>query len=185
MPLRRAIEVVTELVAAGVIRQYAITGAVAALNYIQPTLTEDLDILVSVDDFENRGSGLILLTPIEAALAKLGYAERSDVGIQVEGWPVQFLPVASALDEEALVEAESVEIRSAGGPTFTARILRAEHILATALKIGRLKDLARVEAFLDQRAVDLGRLKDVLVRHELMPTWKVFLMKSGKEDVLE
>src|SRR6266545_4027269 len=102
MPLRRAIEVVTGLAAAGVIRQYAITGAVAALNYIQPTLTEDLDILVSVDGFENRGSGLILLTPIEAALAKLGYTERSDVGIQVEGWPVQFLPVASALDEESL-----------------------------------------------------------------------------------
>ena len=31
----------------GVIGRYAIAGAVAAYNYIEPTLTEDLDILVS------------------------------------------------------------------------------------------------------------------------------------------
>jgi hypothetical protein len=42
MPLRKTIEVVAKLAAEGAIRQYAIAGAVAALNYIQPTLTEDL-----------------------------------------------------------------------------------------------------------------------------------------------
>ena len=51
-------------------------------------MTEDLDILVSIEGFEERGSGLILLTPIEQALARLGYTERSDVGIRIEGWPV-------------------------------------------------------------------------------------------------
>jgi hypothetical protein len=54
---------------------------VAAVYYIEPTLTEGPDILVSIADFEERGSGLILLTPIEAALADMGYSERSDVGI--------------------------------------------------------------------------------------------------------
>jgi len=184
MPLRKTIEVVSRIAAEGVIRQYAIAGAVAALNYIQPTLTEDLDILVSVEDLEERRSGLVLLTPIEVALAKLGYTERSDVGIRVEGWPVQFLPVASALDEEALSEAAEVEFRSGEDPVIKARILRAEHVVATALKLGRLKDLARVEAFLDQEAVDLAKLKVVLQRHDLMSAWRTFLLKSGRQDLL-
>src|SRR5712691_9993042 len=125
MSLQKTIEVVTKLADQGTIKQYAIAGAVAALNYIQPTLTEDLDILVSTADFEEHKSGLILLTPIETALAKMGYTERSDVGIWVEGWPVQFLPVASALDEEALVQAADVELQRADGP-LKARVLKAE-----------------------------------------------------------
>ena len=184
MPLRKTIEVVSKLAAEGVIKQYAVTGAVAALNYIQPTLTEDLDILISVEGLEERRSGLVLLTPIEAALAKLGYTERSDIGIWVEGWPVQFLPAASALDEEALAEAAEVEFRSEEAPAMRARILRAEHVVAAALKLGRLKDLARVEAFLDQEVVDLAKLKGVLQRHDLMPAWEAFLLKSGRHDLL-
>src|SRR4051794_30214502 len=101
MSLRNTIEVVIRLAESGVIQRYAIAGAVAALNYIQPTLTEDLDVLVSIAHFEKRQSGLILLKPIEQALARMGYTERTDVGTIVEDWPVQFLPVASGLDEEA------------------------------------------------------------------------------------
>src|ERR1700675_241372 len=147
MSLRTTIEVVTKLAEQGTIKQYAIAGAVAAINYIQPTLTEDLDILVSIGDFEERKSGLILLTPIESALAEMGYTKRSNVGIWIGDWPVQFLPVASRLDEEALAEAREVEIPFAGARPINARILRAEYLVAIALKVGRLKDLARVEAF--------------------------------------
>jgi hypothetical protein len=184
MPLRKTIEVITKLAAEGAIKQYAIAGAVAALNYIQPTLTEDLDVLVSVGDFEKRESGLLTLKPIEAALAKLGYAERKDIGILVEGWPVQFLPVASKLDEEALLEAEDVEFQLKGEAPVKTRILKAEHVVATAVKLGRLKDLARVDAFLDQGAVDLATLKAVLERYELLPAWKDFCFKAGKPDPL-
>lgn len=69
MSLRTAIEVVARLADQEIIKKYAIAGAVAATNYIQPTLTEDLDVLVSVGDFDERGSGLILLTPIAARRA--------------------------------------------------------------------------------------------------------------------
>ena len=80
MSLRNTIEVVTKLADQGVIERYAIAGAVAALNYLQPTLTEDLDILISLTDFEQHELGLLLLTPIESALAMMGYTERTDVG---------------------------------------------------------------------------------------------------------
>jgi len=184
MTLRKTIEVIDKLAANDVIEQYAIAGAVAALNYIQPTLTEDLDILVSVGSFEKRPSGLLLLNPIGEALAKLGYGERRDVGILVEGWPVQFLPVASAFDEEALDQAEEVEFQAGTDPPIKTRVLKAVHVVATAVRLGRLKDLARVEAFLDQKAVDLVELQAVLKRHELLPAWKEFCIKAGKPDPL-
>ena len=184
MSLRKTIEVVAQLAERGAVERYAIAGAVAALNYIQPTLTEDLDILVSIAHFEGRPSGLILLTPIERALAEMGYDERTDLGINIEGWPVQFLPVASALDEEALENAVELDIDSTGNPPVKARCLSAEHVVATAVKIGRLKDLARVQAFLEQEAVDLVALKSILERHGLMINWLNFCGKAGIENPL-
>ena len=58
MSLEKTIEVVSKLADQGTIKRYAIADAVAALNYILPTLTEDLDILVSLAEFEKRESGL-------------------------------------------------------------------------------------------------------------------------------
>ena len=87
MSLRKAIEVVAKLAESGAIHRYAIAGAFAAMNYIAPTLSDDLDILISIEDFENRQSGLILLAPVEKALAEPGYSDRTDLGIMIEGWP--------------------------------------------------------------------------------------------------
>jgi hypothetical protein len=183
MSIRKTIGVIAKLAEQRVIQKYAIAGAVAAINYIEPTLTEDLDILVSVADFEHK-SGLILLAPIEKALAGLGYDRRTDLGVLVEGWPVQFLPVASALDEEALEEAIELEIDLSGPSPLKARCLRAEHVVAIAIRVGRLKDLARVQAFLEQKAVDLSALKGVLERHHLASNWLSFCAKAGIENPL-
>lgn len=181
MSMRKAIEVIANMAKQGVIKNYAVTGAVATLAYVEPIMTQDLDILVAVDDLEERMSGLVLLTPVHAALAAMGYTERSGAGVLVEGWPVEFLPVASELDAEALQGAAEVEFKAAT-PPFKARVLRPEHIVAKAIEVGRLKDLARVEAFLDQQAVDLGPLRRVIERHGLVDAWRSFCMKSGRPD---
>jgi len=184
MSLRKTIEVVTRLAQNRVIANYAIAGAVAALNYIEPMLTEGLDILISVDGFERHASGLLLLGPIEKALAEMGYTQRTDVGFRIEEWPVQFLPVASPLDEEGLTQAVDVDVAQAGEKPVKARTLRAEHVVATALKVGRLKDLAKIQAFLEQDAIDLRRLKSVLQKHNLMKEWSVFCLKAAIENPL-
>jgi hypothetical protein len=57
--------------------------------------------------------------------------------------------------------------------------------VATAVKVGRLKDLARVQAFLQQGAVNLAALKDVLERHRLMNAWLAFCEKAEIENPLE
>ncbi len=184
MTLRITVEIVAKLAEKGVISSYAICGAVAALNYIQPTLTEDLGVLISIEGFEKRASGLLLLGPIEKALAEMGYTERTNLGHMIEGWPVQFLPVGSALDEEALEKAVELDLAERGERPLKVRCLSAEHIVATALKVGRLKDLARVQAFLEQKAVDLDRLKEVLERHSLMAAWREFCLKAAIENPL-
>jgi hypothetical protein len=182
MTMRRAIEVVAALAARGVIKDYAITGAVAALAYVEPQSTQGLDILVSVANFDQHQSGFILMTTIESALAEMGYTQRSDVGVVVEGWPIQFIPVASDLDNESLQEA--VELGLGGDPPIEARVLRPEYIVAKALSVGRLKDLARVEEFVRRSAVDLKRLRAVLERHGLIDAWKTFCLKSGRTDLI-
>jgi hypothetical protein len=42
------------------------------------------------------------------------------------------------------------------------------------LKVGRLKDLARVEMFLSQQEVDIDALEDIVRRHELYDKWVQF-----------
>jgi hypothetical protein len=113
MGMKRTLEVVNAMEADGVIGRYAMSGAVAAYNYIEPTVTDDLDILISFRETSDRPkSGLITLAPIFAYLKAKGYQEHRKEGLVIEGWPVQFLPVASDLDAEALVQAQEVEIQS-------------------------------------------------------------------------
>jgi hypothetical protein len=102
----------------------------------------------------------------------------------IEGWPVQFLPAASPLDQEALDEAVDVDISAAGEAPLTARCLRAEHVVASAVKVGRPKDWARVAAFLEQGAVDLAILRGILQRHALLDAWKAFCMRAGIQNPL-
>jgi hypothetical protein len=90
-----------------------------------------------------------------------------------------------ALDEEALDSAIDLEIDITGNPPLTARCLRAEHVVAIAVKLGRLKDLARVQAFLEQGAVDLVLLRGVLERHDLMSNWRIFCAKAAIADPLQ
>lgn len=83
------------------------------------------------------------------------------------------------MDEAALRQATVIELDG-----FTARFLRPEYLVAKAVSLGRLKDLARVEAFLDQDAVDLAALRLVLAEFDLLGAWKVFCLKAGRVDPL-
>jgi hypothetical protein len=71
-----------------------------------------------------------------------------------------------------------LDVDVTGDPPLRARCLRAEHVVAVAIKLGRLKDLARVQAFLEREAVDMSPLKDVLERHDLRANWLSFLLEG-------
>ena len=179
MGIKQTLDVINAMERDGVIERYAIGGAVAAYSYIEPALTEDLDILVS---FKGEApTGLLLLQPVLEYLRARGFAEFRKEGVMVGGWPVQFLPVASPLDDEALSKAEHIDIRE-NGAKIRARVLSAEHVVATAIQLGRPKDIQRVNQFLSEKAVNLRKLKGILERHNLMPAWRAFCRKSGIAD---
>ena len=184
MGMKQTLDVINRMEADGVIGRYAIAGAVAAYNYIEPALTNDLDILVSFDMPATEGKiNLISLDPVYSYLKKKGYNEHREEGIVIEGWPVQFLPVASPLDAEALAQAGDVdiEIDKAEG-SVTTRILRPEHIVANALRVGRPQDFIRVIQFLQERAVDLMRLCSLLDHYNLKREWQSFCQRAGMDD---
>ena len=114
-------------------------------------------------------------------LRSRGYSDFRNEGIMIEGWPVQFLPVSDPLDAEALDKAEEVEIKVNGG-RVRARVLKPEHLVALALRVGRAKDVLRAIQFLQEKVVNLRKLKAVLIRHGLLANWKRFCTKTGTRD---
>src|SRR5262249_48730439 len=182
--MKQTRDVINQMGADGIIGRYAIAGAVAAYNYIEPALTNDLDILVSLDTPAAEGKiNLISLDPVYSYLGKKGYNEHREEGIVIEGWPVQFLPVASQLDLEALAQAEDVdiEINEVEG-SFRTRILRPEHTVASAVRGGRPQAFVRISQFLQERAVDLMTLCPLVDRHNLKREWQSFCKRAGIGD---
>lgn len=99
-------------------------------------------------------------------MKSLGYAEFENEGIVVEGWPVQFLPTTTALEQEAYVSAQVIDVE--GTPV---RVARPEHLVAIMVKVGRQKDVARIAMFLSQDAVELNALEEVISRHGPSEKW--------------
>jgi len=183
MAIKKTLEIINAMEADGVIGRYAIAGAVAPYNYIEPAVTDDLDILISLGESPHQANtGLVTLAPIFSYLKARGYEHRKE-GFVFEGWPVQFLPVANNLDAEALAAAQEVqiEINETVGSVRT-RILRAEHIVATSLRVGRPRDLIRIAQFLEEDAVDTAALCAVLHRHALTQAWQLFRHRTGIPD---
>jgi len=184
MGMKQTLDVVNAMEADGVIGRYAIAGAVAAYNYIEPTVTEDVDILISLDlPSSQRRSGLVTLAPILSYLKSRGYDQYRKEGLLIEGWPVQFLPVADDLDAEALAQARDTEItvRSPDGSVRT-RVVLPEHLVAISLRVGRPKDANRIIQFLEAEVVNLARLRDILIRHNLIDAWRAFCHRVGISD---
>ena len=183
MSLRQTLEVLNGMVEASVVETYAIGGAVAAFYYVEASTTDDLDIFVSFNAVSGKQSGLITLGPIVNYLAAKGYSEWRAEGIVIEGWPVQFLPVADALDAEALTHALKVDLEvETAAPPVATRILTAEHVVANATKIGRPKDLNRIAQFIEEAAFNEEQLRDILKRHNLTAKWNDICRRLGIEN---
>ena len=167
----------------GIIGRYAIAGAVADYNYVEPTVTEDVDILIAFDTSQHAPqSGLDTLGPILSYLKDKGYSEFRKEGILIEGWAVQF-PVASDLDAEALAKADEVDLEiQASEDAVKSRVLRPEYLVATALRVGRSKDRLRIMQFLEEEAVDIGVLCYVIRRHGRGDAWLTFCGRASIPD---
>ena len=160
LPLADVLRAANGLVAAGLIEDWALGGALAAIYYVEPFTTYDADIFFIPKD-KSLTAGI---PAIYAHLQSQGWqVEREH--LLVKGFPVQFL-AANGLTEEAVREAEKFDYE--GVP---AKVFRAEHIVAIAASVGRAKDKARIEQLLQQADLDKTYLSAVLQRHKLnLPT---------------
>jgi hypothetical protein len=147
--IKDTIATINQMQADAIIQRYAIGDAVGATFYLEPVATFDVDAFVTFRSEPGR--------PIASPQRIFDYLQTHGAKVEgeyvvVSGWPVQFLPAASPLVEEALVRA--VEKGVAG---TSARVFTAEHLAAIALQIGRAKDKARLLQFIETGALDLAR----------------------------
>jgi hypothetical protein len=97
-------QLLNEMQRAGVIRQYALFGAVAQMRYTEPVATLDADVLVAVPAADR----LDALSGIYAFCAARGYRPEGEA-IRVGAWPAQFVPVFSPLTQEAMDQAATAD----------------------------------------------------------------------------
>jgi hypothetical protein len=156
IPLADVLRAANELVGAGLIEDYALGGALAAIYYVEPFTTYDADIIFVAAEKDLTAG----IPAIYSHLQERGWrVEREH--LLVHGFPVQFL-AAAGLTEEAVREARTIEYE--GVP---AKVFRPEHIIAIAASVGRHKDLARIEQLLEQAEIDRTFLDEILRRYNL------------------
>ena len=166
MKIQEVIVMLNQMERDGVIKRYAIGGAVGATFYLEPISTLDVDVFIAFKP--QQGSMLVSPAPIFDYLKKFGWKMEGEY-IVISGWPVQFLPASGPLLEEALENAVEADVD--GEP---ARVLRAEHLAAVALQTGRAKDKARVLQFVEGDAMDRARFETIIAKHGLTPQWERF-----------
>ncbi len=166
MSIAQVIRIINQMQDDGVVERYAIGGAVGATFYLEPVATLDVDIFVSFR--QQLGQVVISPRPIFDYLIARGGVVEGEY-IVMAGWPIQFLPATSALVEEALAEAVTVDVE--GTP---ARVFTAEHLAAIALQTRRAKDHARLLQFIEATAIDVERFQNLVRRHGLLDRWQIF-----------
>lgn len=159
--MEKTLLVIEEMARLGIIKSYAIGGAVAATYYIEPVLTYDLDIF-----FLPMKEGLDELAPIYEFARGRGYADQAEA-LMIEGFPVQFIPAYNELVREAVADATILRYRD-----VEAKVVKAEYLVAIALQTGRPKDRERVLRLLEEASLDRNLLTRILERHNLMDRFK-------------
>jgi hypothetical protein len=164
MNIKETIRVLNQMKADRVIGEYAVGGAVAANLYIEVADTIDVDVFIVLDP--PPGQSLVSTRPIYSYLESQGFSLNKEGLPLVFGWPIQFLPADKPLVQEALDE--SIERDIDGVPM---RVFTAEHLAAIAFDVGRPKDRLRLDQFRGEKAIDAGRLRQILERHGLLERW--------------
>lgn len=166
MNIKEAIAAINQMQADDILERYAIGDAVGATFYLEPVATLDVDVFIA---FRPEAGRLIVSPrPIFEYLKARGGVMQGEY-IVVSGWPIQFLPAGTPLEEEALRESAERDVEGT-----TARVFTAEHLAAVALQTGRAKDKAWLLQFVEAGVLDAPRFQAILARHGLLDRWQQF-----------
>jgi hypothetical protein len=144
-----------ELKASGVVRDYAIGGATAALFYAEPARTYDIDVFVVMPPAGPEF--LISLEPFYEWARARGFGSDAE-HILVHGVPVRFLPAHNDLAVASVATARTLDYD--GVPV---RVINPEHLVALAFQAGGHKRRERAWQMLDVGVVDRKRLRALLL----------------------
>lgn len=164
--MEKVIQVLNQMQADGVFDKYAIGGGIAAIYYLEPYQTDDIDVFIS--PVLVGESGLISFGSMYAYLEDLGYYPEGE-SILIEDWLVQFLPGSEPVQEEAVINAKQVRFGDA-----LAMIFSAEYLAAEWLRSGREKDWNRVLALLRSESLDEKVFMEIIARHGFIERFNVF-----------
>lgn len=166
--MERAFKVITEMYKNGILKDYAIGGAVATLYYTEPFPTRDLDIFFTLPEKEK----IILLTPFyDFLLKKKGYKTYKEY-IMIGDVPVQFIPATTELEKEAVKNAIDINYRGS-----YIKILTPEYLIAIFLEVFRAKDKFKIMKLFEQAKIDRKLLQDILIRYNLKEKFDKFMEK--------
>ena len=163
--MERVIQVINRMKADGVIENYAIGGGIAAVYYLEPYQTDDLDVFIPVSTVAFGSAGLLSLDPIYSYLKSRGYHAAKE-GVLIEDWLVQFIPASESIQEEAIRHANEITY----GKTQT-RIFSPEYLAGELLRSGRLKDQVRVIALIESGRLEMDTFRGIIERYELSEKW--------------
>ena len=169
--MKELAQLLNEMLAAGVIENYALFGAVAQMRYTEPVATIDADLLIAVPSQK----GLDVLNGVYKFCSKKGFQPEGEA-IKVGAWPVQFMPAFSPLTQEAMERAETADFE--GVPL---RVVRADYLAVIALSVGRSKDLTRILALIESGSIKREEIRKLAGRFGLAEAWKKFEKKFSDE----
>ena len=156
--MKNVIKIINGMVKDGLIDDYAVGGGIAAMFYIEPFLTYDIDIFVLVK--QGKKGKVFLLTPLYDYLKSKGYSWKGE-HIVVENIPVQFIP-ADELEAEAVRNAKKILFKG-----IATKIVKQEYLIAILLRAGRKKDMEKIEKMFEEGKIDRERLAEILTRYGL------------------
>jgi len=166
--MKKTIEVINKLKTEKLINDYAIGGAVAALKWVEPFFTRDLDIFI---DFvhEPTKNEIIILEPIYDYLKKNGYDKWTGQWIVIEGLPVEFIP-AVGITKEALINAIKCELDGT-----ETKVMTPEYLIALFLIANRYKDKMKLRLLLEQSEINTEKLTAILDKYGLNSRFELFI----------
>ncbi|MDI6736718.1 MAG: hypothetical protein QME42_11115 [bacterium] len=155
--MEEAFKIINKMYQKGILKDYAIGGAVATIYYTEPFATRDIDIFFIPTEKEK----IILLTPFYDFLSKEGFKTYKEY-IMIGNTPIQFIPTTTELEKEAVENAIKIKYRN-----IAVKILSPEYLIAIFVKVYRPKDRDKVIKLLDQAKIDKSFLLDILGRYGL------------------
>ena len=161
--MEKTLRLIKELKDKNILKDFSIGGGIAALYYIEPLLTYDLDIF-----FIPTEESIDVLAPIYGYLKEKGFKAKKE-HILIEGVPVQFIPVYNDLVKEAVQC--SVEVKYG---RIKTRVLGLEYLIAVMLQTYRPKDREKLVRVFEEAKIDLKLLKKILKKYGLYDKYVKF-----------